>query len=132
MKTRVSTSEERDFCGCTFAISFIRESCFQKPVLDAIHAGFKEWYSITSQVNGFRGIHASNLHKLFFKKSVICRTLKVILREVGLMNFDDPAIPSLEAYFKRCSSQKITHFTGFSMSGRNSLRTFICSEEEAY
>lgn len=68
MKSRVSTTEEYDFCGCTFAISFIRESCFQKPVLDAIHAGFKEWYSITSQVNGFRGIHASNLQKFVLHK----------------------------------------------------------------
>lgn len=69
------------------------------------------------------------MHQIFkslsFIKSMMIRTIKVVLREVGLMNFDDPGIPSLEAYFKMCSSQKITHFTGFTMSGIDNLVNFM-------
>ena len=63
MKNRISTSEECDFCGCTFALSFLRESVFQKPLLAAIHRGFIEWYHVTCQINSYRGIHNTRLHR---------------------------------------------------------------------
>ncbi len=63
MKSRIATNEECSFCGCTFAVSFIRETEFQRPTLEAICDGFVQWYNITSQINVYRGIHASNFRK---------------------------------------------------------------------
>lgn len=63
MRNRLSTSEEIDFCGCTFAVSFFRESIFQKPLLAAIRRGFTEWYDVTRQINSYRGIHNIRLHR---------------------------------------------------------------------
>ena len=40
MKSRIATNEECSFCGCTFAVSFIRETEFQRPTLEAICDGF--------------------------------------------------------------------------------------------
>ena len=65
MKSRIATNEECNFCGCTFAVSFIREAEFQKPTLDAICEGFTEWCNITSQINVYRGIHNAQFHKWF-------------------------------------------------------------------
>ena len=66
IKGRILTNDECDFCGCVFAISFIRETYFQKRLLQAIHTGFIEWYSLTCQVNCYRGIRSANLHQYYF------------------------------------------------------------------
>lgn len=63
LQCRLLTSEECDLCGCTYAISFLREKQFQQPLLKAIRRGFSEWFEITMQINPYRGIHSAHLRR---------------------------------------------------------------------
>lgn len=121
-------SEERDFCGCVFAISFIREPHFQTHFVNSIQAGFVQWYTVTNQVNSYRGVHHSNLQKYQFNQTLMKRTMEVILKEVGLFNFKNPTLTSLEMYFARCHSINPSYFPGFLMSGISN--PFLVSSEK--
>ncbi|KAM7454344.1 hypothetical protein BLSTO_04900 [Blastocystis sp. subtype 1] len=92
MKSRIATNEECNFCGCTFAVSFIREAEFQKPTLDAICEGFTEWCNITSQINVYRGIHNAQFHK----------SVKLIVREIAVSMFGVFSCDTLDSYFQLC------------------------------
>lgn len=70
LQCRLLTSEECDLCGCTYAISFLREKQFQQPLLAAIRRGFSEWFEITIQINPYRGIHSAHLRKYTFSWNI--------------------------------------------------------------
>lgn len=112
-----TTREECDFCGCVFALSFIREPYFQEPVLKSIQTGFSQWYTITAQINAFRGIRNSNFQKYVFRGVLMNRTMLVILREIGLLNFNNPSLTTLDLYFARCNASDQSSIPGFAMNG---------------
>ena len=117
-----STNEQSDFCGCIFAVSFIREPFFQENVISAVQTGFIQWYSLTKKINYYRGTPTPNFGKYFHDYQPSSRrTLESILKELGYYHFSNMNLTTIEAYFSRCDvekSKQLSQISDLSVSGR--------------